>query len=775
MRLAVLLIASLLIAVAPTSVGTRGAMDDDPLNEARQAVEQGRHWHATRLLRDLARTSEVGPEATLLAARADAGRGAWDDVARRLEGQPWLDSLAFGEGRALLARARLERGDNLGAVVAFEAFLDYAIERRPRVLAELGLARALERLDQGPEAAAAYQRAALAMPSLRPWTAIRAAEELAQTGDTVAVRAALVDVDYSHRRRMTEVEAYQQAGNSHAALDLLLDAADTPSGSRRRGELHARAARIQLDWGDTTAAIGTLRGAIRVAPSYSREAAELLAELPERSAADYLAIARALDRSGAPAPAARAYQRYLTMSSPAAQERVRLQLKIGELQFRAGQYWLAIEGLERLIASKPGTATESRAAYLRARATYRRGWRREGRARLREVASRYPGTSSALRSLTLLADLYDNAGDYARARTIYDELVRDYPTSRSARTARFRLGIFDYLDGDHAAARRHFERARRLQSRGQIHVAASYWAARSALTLDDPGLADDAEQLLRHVHARDPYGYYGFLAAARVGIDPWETLEDGPEPEAVDAVKIARLDLIGLLREAGLYQEAQAVLESVLEEAPQRPAALLGLSNALAARGFGQEAVRLGWRAHARLRGHWSATVLKAIYPLAFEEIILAEARAQDLPPYLVAAIARQESAFAPQVVSRAGARGLLQIMPETGRWWASRMGIRDYNRDALFHPEINVHLGTAYFADLNRRYGDLQLSLIAYNAGPTRARRWRQRPSYAIDPELFVEQIPFNETRTYVRNIQTQVRIYRHLYGHLAIAEPAD
>ena len=101
-----------------------------------------------------------------------------------------------------------------------------------------------------------------------------------------------------------------------------------------------------------------------------------------------------------------------------------------------------------------------------------------------------------------------------------------------------------------------------------------------------------------------------------------------------------------------------------------------------------------------------------------------------------------------------------------TGRWWAGRLKIRDYDIDLLFHPEINVHMGAAYFADLLRRYEDFQLSLIAYNAGPTRARRWRERPEYAIDPEIFVERIPFNETRNYVRGVQRQVRIYRHLYG---------
>ena len=101
---------------------------------------------------------------------------------------------------------------------------------------------------------------------------------------------------------------------------------------------------------------------------------------------------------------------------------------------------------------------------------------------------------------------------------------------------------------------------------------------------------------------------------------------------------------------------------------------------------------------------------------------------------------------------------------------------MRDYSDDVLFHPEINVHLGTAYFADLQRRYRELQISLVAYNAGPTRARRWRQRPEYRIDSELFAESIPFSETRNYVQSEQTWFRIYRHLYSEdLEGAQPAE
>lgn len=777
MRTAELIFASLLVTVVPASVGPGAAVRDDPLSRVREALEQGRHWQASRLLEEIEPLDAPGPEAVLLAARADAGRGIWRRVAERLHDQPWLDTVANGEGRALLARAWLETDAHARAVLAYRTFLDYSMERRPRALAEIGLGRALESAGQPREAAAAYRRAGLTLPALKPWVSLRAAEALAEIGDTSAVRGFLAQTEdiSGLRRQLALIRAYEQAGDAEGALTRLLNVADDRSAAERRGELYARAARIHLARGDTATAAGTLRTAIRLDPSHALASAELLFELPGLTDDDYADLARAFDRSRAPGDAARAYRRLMQSRPTGRSDGWRTRLKIGELHFRAGQYWMAIEELEKLVAEGPGTAIESRAQYLIARATYRRGWRREGRARFREVASRYPGTSSALRALALLGDLYENAGNDTEARSIFEELVRDYPTSRSARRAEFHLGIFDYLAGDHESATRHMDRVRRSERRGELHVASTYWAARARVARADSGLTSDARHLFQHVRSDDPYGYYGLLAAERLGVDPWAELPPGPDPEPVDTDVLRRLDLIDLLKEAALLQEAETVLESILDSAPRRPEALLGLSNALADRGIGQDAVRLAWRAHARLRGRWSASVLRAIYPFPFRDIIRAEARRQNLPLHLVAAIARQESAFSPDVVSRAGARGLLQLMPETGRWWANRMGVPDYSLSVLFHPEINVHLGTAYLADLERRYDDLQLSLIAYNAGPTRARRWRQRLAYRIDPELFAEQIPFSETRTYVKNIQTQLQIYRHLYNEPDFSDPAD
>lgn len=772
------LVFSLLYLASPALAGHAAGPDDGtgPFERILEALEQGRHWYAARLLRDIG-VDTGDPRATLLAARADAGLGSWTSVARRLRSEPWLDSLQYGEGRALLARAWLETGMFEAAAESYRTFLRYSVERVPRSMAQIGLARALVGLGRPRAASIAFMRAAEEVPELTPWMSIRAAESLAPTGDTVAVGQLLAQADEIPypRRVLAEVLAAESAGDLDHALRLLVDAAESPAAGNSSAEFRTRAARLLLVQGDTGAAGGILRLAIRFTPRQAGEAAAVLADLPGLNADDHRRLARAFERASELQAAAREYGAYLETAGASRSERQRVTLEVGELLFRSGAYFAAIAELEALLKTEPDRATAAQAEYLIARATYRQGWRQEGRNRFHDVAERYAGSAQAIRALSLLGDVYESAGNTPRARDIYQELADRYYGSNAANTALYRLGLMAFVDGVYAAATRQFDRLRRSERRPELRVRAMYWAAKARLADGDPETDSEAESILRSVQGRDPFGYYGLLAADRIGADPWVGLPAGPDPRPPAPEVLERLEVVKLLRAAGLAEEAETVVQGILRERSRQPDELLGLSRALLENGFGQEAVRLGWSAHSRLLGRWSLSVLRAIYPLAFEDIILAEARERRIDPHLVAAVVRQESAFDPTVISRAGARGLLQIMPYTGRWLADRLSIADYSDDVLFHPELNIYMGTAYFADLRRRYEDLQLTLIAYNAGPTRARRWKSRAEFAIDAELFAERLPFSETRSYVKNIAAHIRIYENLYGDFGAAQLGD
>lgn len=110
---------------------------------------------------------------------------------------------------------------------------------------------------------------------------------------------------------------------------------------------------------------------------------------------------------------------------------------------------------------------------------------------------------------------------------------------------------------------------------------------------------------------------------------------------------------------------------------------------------------------------------------------------------------------------------GLMQVVPATGRSLARSVGPELFSEGLLLHPEVNLHLGAAYLARLHERFDDRRaLALAAYNAGPTRARRWEDSFPEVEDPLRFTERIPYRETRGYVKRVTRNLEIYRWLYG---------
>jgi len=143
-----------------------------------------------------------------------------------------------------------------------------------------------------------------------------------------------------------------------------------------------------------------------------------------------------------------------------------------------------------------------------------------------------------------------------------------------------------------------------------------------------------------------------------------------------------------------------------------------------------------------------------------YRDLIEPHARAQGLDLAWVYGLMRQESRFVHRAASRVGAQGLMQVMPATGKWVAKKIGMTDYSRSKLAEPETNVVLGTSYMRIV---LDDLEdhpvLASAGYNAGPGRAKRWRDIRT--IDAAIYIETIPFDETRHYVKQVMENAVVY--------------
>ena len=151
--------------------------------------------------------------------------------------------------------------------------------------------------------------------------------------------------------------------------------------------------------------------------------------------------------------------------------------------------------------------------------------------------------------------------------------------------------------------------------------------------------------------------------------------------------------------------------------------------------------------------------------PQEYRSSLYLRARENDLDPYLVAAVIRAESGWRPMAESSQGARGLMQLMPDTARWVAGQMGV-DYAPERLTDPDYNIQLGCWYLANLHQEFaGDTVLPLAAYNAGRTNVQKWLRDRQWTGEHHT-LEQIPFEETRLYVAKVLRHVGFYRRIYA---------
>jgi soluble lytic murein transglycosylase len=152
-------------------------------------------------------------------------------------------------------------------------------------------------------------------------------------------------------------------------------------------------------------------------------------------------------------------------------------------------------------------------------------------------------------------------------------------------------------------------------------------------------------------------------------------------------------------------------------------------------------------------------------YPTPYENLLRARAREFDVDEAWLYGLVRQESRFNPSARSSVGASGLMQIMPGTARWIAGKLGIKGWRQGSEHDPDTNVNFGTYYLKQmLVQLDGSPVLASAAYNAGARRAQNWRS--DVPLEGAIYIDTIPFTETRDYVRKVMSNAAQYARLFG---------
>ena len=281
-----------------------------------------------------------------------------------------------------------------------------------------------------------------------------------------------------------------------------------------------------------------------------------------------------------------------------------------------------------------------------------------------------------------------------------------------------------------------------------------YWQARALEHLDFP---EQAASLYRRLLGRD---YYGFLAADRLG-QPYALIH---RPLLFSAAEMAEVEQVpGIARAREFYMlgrltDTRREWNYTLQDFDE----ILKLRAARLAHDWGWRDGAIFTIAQAPRRDD-----LELLFPLDHREHVELRAKDSAIDPAWAFAIMRQESAFVTDARSPVGALGLMQLMPATAHMVAKELKMKLKNINNLLLPEVNVRLGSAYLRTrLDRFAANPVLATAAYNAGAGRVRQWMPATGNTMSAELWVENIPFKETRDYVRRVMAFTIIYQYRLG---------
>ena len=276
-----------------------------------------------------------------------------------------------------------------------------------------------------------------------------------------------------------------------------------------------------------------------------------------------------------------------------------------------------------------------------------------------------------------------------------------------------------------------------------------YWLAHS---LREAGKAEEAGQLFAEL-AKER-GYYGFLAADAINAPYVFEHEDLKSNDALKQSLATNRDLIRAreLFLVGLDGRARSEWDAITE--------YLDNDHKLAAASLAHD---WGWHSRAIATaasvGEYDDLALR--YPLPYRETFALHAGSANIPVTWAYGVARSESLFMRDIRSSAGAIGLMQLLPSTGKQVAKKLKVSYRGLDTLTNPEANIQLGSHYLGDMVKRYGgNVVAATAAYNAGPLRVDRWLPDTG-STDARIWIENIPFNETRSYVRRVLAAKAIF--------------
>jgi len=389
-----------------------------------------------------------------------------------------------------------------------------------------------------------------------------------------------------------------------------------------------------------------------------------------------------------------------------------------------------------------------------------------------EMENRFPGSPWLAESLFSSGNMYLLKKDYPTAVEYYRYLAAHFPSSKNAAAAHWRAGWLCYRQRLYPEAAQLFDEQIRLYPAAPETVGALYWRGRLYETQEHaPARAAASYRAITRA-----YQHFFYAQMSRIRLATLGSTQPTSEPQLDRLQPIAQPVLVEsfpaesphlararLLANAGL---GEYIAQEIAADPNSSSWSALAEAQIYASYGETFRAMRALKRALPSAASAPIKTIplvyWRILFPEPWWDTIKAESAKNNLDPYLVASLIRQESEFNPSVVSYANAWGLMQLLPPVGKALAKQEGMSHFQTFQLLDPETNIKLGTRYLRQMMDRFGGVQeYALAAYNAGDSRVADWQAAGPYQGMDE-FVESIPFTQTREYVEAILRNMEMYR-------------
>ncbi len=592
------------------------------------------------------------------------------------------------------------------------------------------------------------------------------------------------------------VRVFRALGRSWEALAASGEAIESATDARERREAMQDRYAIAWECGDQRQATQAARRLFDASRN-SAEAEACALDLVGRADAGGVPTDALLDCANVLAvrgrtDALRRTLRVLDARSPRGHDGEALRLLWADYHYQTGDYSRAI-ALSR--PSYSDVALRRQSMLVMARSLRKLGKREEAARLYEQFATTYPNDTLAADALYAAAALYDQDERVRESDRMLDRLRRSYPSTFQGWAAAMRRADRLSKDGrgDEAIAiyDQWLARSRRTDEAALFYLAREYDRTRGS---------GSGAMILDELRALNPYSFYvspdvaeasrgpvrgstGSVGARDGSLIDWirdadtarhaayeRVLADaGTARTTPDNVAGQAIDRGVWFLEAGFRDWAESELEVARRRCGNSAREFLLLARVYEDCAMPWRSVRLyenaRWNLEWERRREHVDDFRYLTYPLPYPAQVLDGAARNDVPPNLLYAMIREESRFESDVVSRAGAVGLMQLMPETAKRVARQIDL-DLDDDALGDPAVNVTLGAWYAADLLREgRGSVSWMLAAYNAGPGAADRWVRKGAHGQDAIDDVDSIDYRETRGYVKSVVESANVYRTLY----------